>query len=324
MNVQGENMNTLFIGNGINQLAGIAPSWNTLLSEITGDKDFSMPESLLMTLGFELFIQNYLKKNSDVREFDIKKRIASGLKEKQDAALRARWPSHIHDRLLKKGFKQIVTTNYDYFIEYAIDHHVKLGVANTAESLYSLGRYREAKGVRIYHVHGEISRPNSICLGYEHYVGSVQRIRDELCKSCGKKRGDFHLAKVLTKEEERIPNRWHYAFFEDDIDIIGFGLDASELDVWWLLNYRAKLIREFPDLIHNTITYYETGSFSVDLSTEITHEQYAKDLKTKQLHIQKRDLLNAFAVKYVQCEGSTYAERYNYAIKLLGGEEADV
>ena len=156
-------MNTLFLGNGINQLAGLAPSWNSLLSDVIGKTDFVAPESLLMTLGFELFVQRYLELYPDSREYDIKKKISDGLNARQAEALRTSWPSSMHNRLLRKRPKTIITTNYDYFLELAIDRNYHPGSASTKEKLYSLHRYCEVQGIRIYHIHGECSCPNSIC-----------------------------------------------------------------------------------------------------------------------------------------------------------------
>ena len=33
-------------------------------------------------------------------------------------------------------------------------------------------------------------------------------------------------------------------------------MDFSELDIWWLLNKRARIKKSNPNLIKNTITYY--------------------------------------------------------------------
>ena len=47
---------------------------------------------------------------------------------------------------------------------------------------------------------------------------------------------------------------WVELFFRTNLYIIGFGMDFSEIDIWWLLNKRARFMLEIPE-INNRITY---------------------------------------------------------------------
>ena len=31
----------------------------------------------------------------------------------------------------------------------------------------------------VYHIHGEIEAPNSLCLGFEHYSGTLEKMRSD-------------------------------------------------------------------------------------------------------------------------------------------------
>lgn len=249
------------------------------------------------------------------------------------------WKKIIHEKLMDVAPKILLTTNYDYFLELAADPNFKLGRASTRETLYSKERFRDSGGHRIYHIHGEASAPSSICLGYGHYVGSIQYIRSELTKAATKKEHLYHLYAVLKDYEKPVPNRWYYYFFTADIYILGFGLDAAEQDIWWLLNYRAELMRTRPGLITNKIVYLETSSPD-DYAPSQTwddikdnkdrFEEYLKDYtryeEHKRILEQKKTLLEAFHVNVEDCtspddtiSGEKYAKRYQRALERLSG-----
>lgn len=51
---------------------------------------------------------------------------------------------------------------------------------------------------------------------------------------------------------------WADVFFMTDLHIIGFGLDFAELDIWWLLNRRIRLNKDYDNPVKNKIYYYVT------------------------------------------------------------------
>lgn len=179
-------MSVLFVGNGINRYAETVPGWGELFAKAVNIDGFEVKHSLTPTLEYELNIRNAFAKDNQKTADVIKKDIAAYLMRKQtDAA--ASWEQKIHIPLLQNAPQIILTTNYDYFLELAADPNFKAGPASTREWLYSKERYRDVPGHRIYHIHGEISVPSSICLGFEHYVGSIQFIRAELTRSTSEK-----------------------------------------------------------------------------------------------------------------------------------------
>ena len=339
-------MSVLFVGNGINQLAGVAMGWNALFAEAIRIDGFQVQDSLTPTLEYELNVRNAMKLDSTKTSETIKKEIAAHLNRRQEEAP-AGWEQTIHLTLMASAPHTILTTNYDYFLERACDPAFRIGPASTREWLYSKERYRDVPGHRIYHIHGECAVPSSICLGFEHYVGSIQYIRSELTRGTSEKASAdgikrlYHLHDVLSGLDAPIKDRWYYSFFLEDVYILGFGLDAAEQDIWWLLNYRAEMMRKYPDLIHNTITYFETDSprdrmpdkQSYDrVITACTHGTKAEQeeavqkladalsaARAKERFLsQKRVQLEAFSVHVVDCtaggKNETYASRYTHAL----------
>lgn len=335
-------MKVLLVGNGINRYAGIVPGWDDLFARAVKVDGFQVKRSLSPTLEYELNTQSILDADRTKKASDIKRDIATYLANIQKA-LTKDWKNTIHEKLIDAAPEILLTTNYDYFLELAADSDFKLDKASTRETLYSKERFRDSGGHRIFHIHGEVSVPSSICLGYEHYVGSIQYIRSELTKAAIVKENRYHLYAVLKGYEKPVPNRWYYHFFTDDLYILGFGLDAAEQDIWWLLNYRAEQMRTHPGLITNKITYLETSSPD-DFAPRQTwddikdskdkFEEFLKDYiwyeSHKQILKQKRTLLEAFRVNVEDCtnpddtmggvdSNGIYSKRYQRALERLRG-----
>jgi hypothetical protein len=66
----------------------------------------------------------------------------------------------------------------------------------------------------------------------------------------------------------RAEENWVHLFFTRDIDIIGFGLNFNETHLWFLLNFRARLIRHHAG-IRNTIRWIIADFSSADQKDKI-------------------------------------------------------
>ena len=300
-------MSVLLLGNGINLQERLAPDWNKLLRDIAKKYHFTPEKSLSMTLGYEMLENQILKRDPSLNETGIHREIAAQvetdvMKQKKD------WSGTVHARLTALPVKAILTTNYDYAIERSLDPAFKTAFT-TRETTYSLHRYQQAGSKTVYHIHGECGYPKSICLGYEQYAGSLQRIRDRIVqntatdKEAREQGRTFLLADIMAGLIPRPEYSWFYDFFLDDVYILGLTLDVSEMDLWWLLSYRSKLIatRKLP--INNKIIYLD-----IDLNTSRDREAECK---------RRRKLLEAFDVKCISCKGDTYPEQYDYACNWL-------
>jgi len=242
----------LLLGNGVNDVThnykwsdlvkDIAKHLNINGLKIVKDKPFSL-------LYEEMFLTNL--RGRRYSEDNLKSFIAKKIMEIH--------PNELHTVINSLNFSDIMTTNYDYAIEKSIvdtsiDFEDK-GIVK--QNHYNLFRHNELNGCKIWHVHGEINKPNTILLGYEHYSGQLQHMRNYVVTGTGsayQKR--FPPLIKLLKNGKVENNSWLDMFFMRDIHVVGLTLDFVELDLWWLLTYRARAILEKRLPIKNQITYY--------------------------------------------------------------------
>ena len=300
-------MNILLLGNGINLVEGLTSDWNSLLAEIAEKYGHTPEKSLSMTLGYEMLENLILKSDSRETESSIHRVIAEKI-ENDNIRKKVDWSNSIHATLMSLPVTEIMTTNYDYSLEHSIKRDFKKQY-RTKETIYSLQRFQETCGKKVFHIHGECGYPRSICLGFEQYAGSLQRIRSELTRPTRvKDKNDgrtFQLADVLAGISDIPENSWIYHFFVNDITILGLKLDSSEIDLWWLLSYRSKLKTTGKLPIQNRIRFLETSSNNTP--------------EKKELSTQKEKLFKAFDIEYILCHGDRYEQRYEEALNHIVG-----
>lgn len=247
--------NALFFGNGLNQCQSSGPSWNKLLQSIADEYQIEYLPGAPMALEFERMANDVLaktKKPSYQIYEKIKAKIAAGLLQSA--------PAPIHRWFIRLPVNTILTTNYDYTLEAALTPRFRetMRSPNTQESKYSLKRRLDVEGKHFYHVHGEADRPTTLCLGYEHYAGYLEKMRNQLNRKSAK---DTHILAQLIQGSRPPSGQWTELFFTHNIYIVGFGLDQSEMDLWWLLTYRAYLYYAnylgMKQHITNTIWFYD-------------------------------------------------------------------
>jgi len=254
--------NSLFIGNGLNRsiLSNIA--WDDLLQNIAEEYGVSHNPQITFPLEFESIANQILKRTSLPSPeiyLELKQRIIAQIEK---AILPKDAPHYSFTNL---QINCIFTSNYDYLLENSLDpefDYIKYqDPANAGNNRYNLKTNRKIAGKTIYHVHGELKRPRTICLGYEHYAGTLQNMRTEL-NTESKENGLLIRAALLDKDKST--NTWAEKLFTDNIDIIGFGLAQCEIDLWWLITYRAYLFYSDRDgmrkLINNNITFHDVGT----------------------------------------------------------------
>ncbi|ATG02115.1 Uncharacterised protein [Lelliottia amnigena] len=284
--------NTLLFGNGINRLSTNAISWSDLLDKIKGTSIFSSGE-LPNTMVYErIFMEKHTsEKREKIDELEIKEVIAKEL-QLQDS-------NEILKTLATLKIENYLTTNYDYAFEKA------LGLTPeklSTEDIYSLRRkrkYDSIEGIKfLWNIHGEIGQPKSIMLGLDHYCGSVSKI-DSYVKGTYKHKidGEERYVEPMLKKLENSSfcfTSWVDLFFSTNVHIIGFSLDYTEIDIWWLLNKRARFSSN--GLVNNKIYFYVN-----EISTE------------------KAGLLKSFNVEVValNLSNNDYKKMYNSAINKM-------
>lgn len=284
--------NTIFYGNGLNRLNENSISWLDILASLMTEDhsgEFEYPN----TFAYEKIFMSLLTHKTDkIEELELKNKIASQMK-----ALKS---EGIYSELVDLDAENFITTNYDYSLHNTFKTAFKYKSRNASENLYSVRRHHhyinKDSDKKIWNIHGEIGSVKSIMIGLDHYCGSVGKI-DAYVK------GKYTLTR--NKEEVRIPSigekieksindqyiSWIDLMFFSNVYILGFGLDYSETDLWWILNKRARMINDGKIKINNSIYFYDS----------VTDE--------------KKELLESFHVKVIAKIDEDHKEFFDRAIK---------
>ena len=240
--------NVLLMGNGMNRAyRSEAFSWQKLLEDMTTVEN--LPEHKNLPFPLEVVLRTNDQVDKALVQFSGQM-YGSVESEKMRCVLA---------ELLKLGFDEILTTNYDYTLEGTAIYPKKVTNAwlkktmqhtnevAKAESAYLLHTYQsvEFKGVpnRIWHIHGEARKPSSIVIGHYMYVNLVSKWREKL-----KERAD----KYKTWDYEKESACWLDSFVLGNVYVLGLGMDFSELDLWWLLNRKKREKAE-----HGKVIFYD-------------------------------------------------------------------
>ena len=119
-------------------------------------------------------------------------------------------------------------------------------------------------------------------LGLDQYGGALARVQDYVKGKFTEKtkenkdqknhEGEYSIYRRLSSEIEFDASKygftdngtplvsWIDAFFFANLHIIGITIDFSEIDIWWLLSRRARLLKN--RLVTNKIYYYTTFPLS--------------------------------------------------------------
>ncbi len=264
--------NTLLIGNGLNRCLNDNISWENLLSTIAKEYGIETNLDIPLPLEFERVVNCILMRQKNAGP-EIYKEIKTVF-AKQIANI-GHSNMIFKDSLSNLDIQGIITTNYDFLLEkiYQKDFRGCKGIP--ANQKYLLKPITNCKGIEFFHPHGCADRPNTMCLGYEHYMGIVENARNNI-NSKPKNSNSMRIKRKLF-DEENFENIWMERFYTDNIGIIGLGLHESEFDLWWVLTHRASLFytnyQGINELLNNRIVYYATKNLNVD-SKE--NEQYER------------------------------------------------
>lgn len=314
---------TLLVGNGINRCINDDFDCKALMKAIDKNNKLILSDDISFSMQFEILankinkMNKENKTNTDKTYDDLKDDLIKNMLDIEMNDL------SIHKKLCEK-FDCILTTNYDYNLEKSLDEsfkYTKKYRQGRAPNKYCVNDFNfVVKGKEFYHIHGFADKINTICLGYEHYAGMVQKLREKLTSH--KKDKPKKIVEFLNDGCFSL-NTWATKFFKDDIHIIGFGLADCEIDIWWLLIYRSYLIRSnykgCGDLIKNKIYYHDITKDKDEnkkSSEETNNKQKSSDNEKEPIN--KMDyLLTSLDVKYkyYQVEGEkTFKYWYEYII----------
>ncbi len=250
----------LFLGNGLN-LAYSGISWSDLIGKIAKRDDFDWAESEMpMPLQAILASDNQIRTSLKTAKEDFRGKIRT---EQQMEVLRD---------LLTMGFDDILTTNYSYELEEAAlvkkeltDRQVAKLMRYTSknpERNYLLHTYNQVTcgntENRIWHVHGEIRKTDSMILGHYWYGKLLYKIIEE------SEENKDHYARNQREGKPTELNSWMDSFILGDVYVLGFGFGLSEVDLWWLLNRKQRERAE-----HGRVYFYELRSEKQREKTEL-------------------------------------------------------
>ncbi len=246
----------LMIGNGLN-LCHDNISWNGILNDFAKKRHIEYKRNAMpLPLEFERIMNIYLKKGGVKHRYEAYGSAKGAIAKRINNIT---LPSGaVHYGLTKIEPDSIITTNYDFLIERAYgipDTDIAIPKKNTLINSYTA----DVSGMKFYHPHGVVSKPSTICLGYMHYA----KIVADLQKSISKKRNNRNREMLILQHcrGDITIDHWATKFYDSDVAIIGFGLALSEIDFWWVLEHRARLmnqqISDAASLVKNAIVYYD-------------------------------------------------------------------
>ena len=168
----------LLLGNGLNRVVQ-SDGWGDLLARIKRNPKICINDDTYSSLPYPLLA--VLATNDQVDQA-IKENINLFYGASDDAMEELR---PCLQQLLGMGFDDILTTNYSYELERAADQSVTREGSNckkwmrhteeiiSAERKYLLHTYNAVsyRGInnRVWHIHGEIRKPDSVILGHYYY-----------------------------------------------------------------------------------------------------------------------------------------------------------
>lgn len=253
---------SLLIGNGINNIEG-DNSWDNLVNKI-GEFckiDFKLDadrKKHFPLLYEEIFLST--AKKTGLAENKLKTFIGQ-----QVAVIKE---NDLHRKIRSLSAVDILTTNYEFSLE-GLMPTMNSGIIK--EVKYSIFRHYRIGSKRMWHIHGDCIHPVSINLGFEHYGGQLQQIRNYVASGTtytSNKISNLPLVNRLRTGNLK-GDSWVELFFTTDIHIIGLTLDYVETDLWWLLTFRARKIAEKRYAIKNKITYYIPKRFAKDVKYKL-------------------------------------------------------
>lgn len=241
----------LLIGNGLEYKSGQC-SWEELVRRLTLPEKRGLrgADGLPFPLRYELL--------STPPAAPCPMGAADILREEAHLAAAMKTMVHQSNPLLEKlprlHMDHIFTTNYSYCLEQAFFPGRSFGSSGTRSNMRFDLRDKESKapcvrevryrlhtgyyfpdpdrpqGTGLWHIHGESSVPQGIVLGHDRYGRLLARIV-QCCKETAGQTG---------KGEEMRFVSWPALFLFGDVYILGFGLDACEFDLWWLLRRKQR------------------------------------------------------------------------------------
>ena len=249
---------TIFFGNGVNLLSK-GESWDSVLMQLSKGK--ILPPIGSNTLKYEYVVLN--KEKNTIRPFGsdvgvtftvdgvlelesvdteyeiVKKELADRLSRNKVSD----YP--FYNKLADLQADNYITTNYESFIKdlfvekgYKVQEPINPCLKERPHYTLSNG----SRNIRLWNIHGSIDYYESIMLGLYEYCDYVRGFNNLLKK-------DYS---------------WLNVMLTSDVFILGFGLSYEEIDLWYFMVSRKRLIRA-KKILANRIVFYALEDKSFDI-----------------------------------------------------------
>ena len=262
---------TLFLGNGINISFGCV-NWNDYIKCVYKNSYNHTPTAKydsINRLPFNLRIVAASKDNVNANMKDFASQLyADVITENRKYFLQ---------KILKTPGMDIITTNYSMELEQAAEiPHKKNSyykIRNTTkectehEQRLRLYTYFDVNAYekRIWHIHGDITAPSSIIMGHYYYGKLLREIQNYVPEFIRR-----YKACMKTGETPEAKS-WVDLFLMNDIHMLGFSMNISEMDLWWLVCCKK---RNFP----NTKIFFHTADLDMNSEEALMMEAYNIDI----------------------------------------------
>ncbi|MBQ9686664.1 MAG: hypothetical protein IJV41_09005 [Oscillospiraceae bacterium] len=262
-----ERPKVLLLGNGLYRAFG-GMSWNGLLDEIKDQEEFPLPAEryyMPMPLKAAMLTNNTLasKMREIVKEGGATSNYHNTRKTNWNDFTKTSYEMREYiNQLVRNDFDYVLTTNYSYEIEAALLNENSLSPNQIAKLMnfhevdhpqlqFLINTFNYVEKCSVWHIHGEARKPDSMIIGSYYYGKILKRCIERLDGGGQSTDGDYSgqvrssgktsefKRNIKQKKPQKIGS-WVDAFVLGDVYILGLGMDFSEADLWWLLEYKQN------------------------------------------------------------------------------------
>lgn len=254
----------LLLGNGIYRAFDDTQTWNNLLQFVACelrkkgvDVKFGPSEKTSYILYFDYLYTMWKRHRcSDKNETSQWTEFSQELQDYFDEWFDKQDVDDVEriNKMVWSHFNVVLTTNVDNRLENICDK----GWTSRSEGKWKYSTYRNKTNDNksIYYIHGSVSHKDSVCFGLDHYLGESRNLYEYLY---GKKHEeDCSFVEILCGKDQNVKDlqkkSWLYYLFCEDVDIVGQGLDCTEVDLWWALEKRFQYKSQ--NKICNKVRYF--------------------------------------------------------------------
>lgn len=247
---------TIFYGNGVNLLNKKGKSWDSILREISVGQ--ILPPIGNNTLKYE-YIVLPKDKNTEVNKgcslavngvpIHIMIDTEEDIKTKLKGVMSNYVAPTFYNKLADLEADNYITTNYESFLNEPLmkrGYKLKYTECSTHNMEAHYTFVNREKKIHLWNMHGSFELEEYIMLGLYEYCESVYKL------------------KKMFDSSEIDKNSWPYVMLHSNVYILGFGLGYEEIDLWYFLTIRKRLIRA-NKIEKNKIIFYSIDDNTLDI-----------------------------------------------------------